>query len=120
RSESRSLGVRSCIRSRQRRDRAEGGMQDLTPRSSPMTGLATLIQALAFITRDDLVEQTLFRPRVVQVMVDDVVPERSACHRPLLERVDRLTESRGKALRVRLVRVPLERRGQLEPLLDAV
>src|SRR5438105_8492897 len=86
----------------------------------PMTGLATLVQPLAFVARDDLVEQTLLRTRVVEVVVDDVVAERRAGHRSLLERVGRLTERRGKALRVRLVRVALERRRQLEPLLDAV
>src|SRR5256885_8704553 len=86
----------------------------------PMTGLATLVQPLAFVARDDLVEQALLRTRVVEVMVDDVFAERRAGHRSLLERVGRLAERRGKALRVRLVGIALERRRHLEPLLDAV
>src|SRR5437764_2351682 len=86
----------------------------------PMTGLATLVQALALVAGDDLVEQALLCPRVVQIVVDDVVAERGPGHRPPLQRLDCLTERRRKALRIRLVRVPLQRRGQLEALLDTV
>ena len=56
----------------------------------PISGLATLEQPLSFVTRHDLVEQTLFGARVVQVVVDDVVAQRRTGDRPALERLDRL------------------------------
>src|SRR5829696_4993135 len=80
----------------------------------------TLEHALALVARDDLVEHSLLRPRVIQIVIDDLVAERGPCDRALLERLDRLAQRVWKALRVRLVRVPLERRWQLEPFLDPV
>ena len=56
----------------------------------PTTGLPSLEQPLPFLARDGLIEQPLFDSRVVQVVIDDLVAECRARHRPLLERVDRL------------------------------
>ena len=46
------------------------------------------------------------------------VAERGACHRPDLEREDRLAQARREALRIRLVGVPLEAGRQLQLVLD--
>src|SRR6266540_1855554 len=86
----------------------------------PMTGLATLVQTLALVAGDGLVEQPLLRPRVVQVVVDDVVAERRTGHAAAFECVDRLAERRRKALGAGFVRVALERRRRLQLLLDPV
>src|SRR5262249_57750768 len=82
--------------------------------------LATLEQPLAFPAGDDLVEEALFDASVVEVVLDDIVPEGRAREAPLLQRVDRVAQRRREALRVGLVRVPLERVGCLQLLLDAV
>ena len=82
--------------------------------------LAAFIHALALVAGDRLVEEALLRARVVQVVVDDVVAEGGARHRPLLERRDRLAQRVGEALGVGLVGVALERRRQLELVLDPV
>src|SRR5579862_490332 len=81
---------------------------------------ATLEQPLALPGRDDAVEQPLLGPAVVQVVLDDGVAEGLTCDVPRLERRDRLAKRRREPLRIRLVRVALERRRQLEGLLDAV
>src|SRR5438046_1782578 len=86
----------------------------------PTTGLTTFEESLAFPAGDDLVEQPLLGVTVVQVVVDDLVAERGARDMPLLERGDRLAQRRREALGIRLVGVPLERRRQLELLLDPV
>src|SRR5687767_4371730 len=91
----------------------------------PMTGrtatsLPALEEPLALVAGDDLVEEALLGARVVQVVVDDVVAERRARHRPLLERRDRLAQGVREALGVRLVRIPFERGRQLELVLDPV
>src|SRR5262245_38046586 len=86
----------------------------------PISGLATLEHPLALVAGDDLVEEPLLRARVVQVVVDDLVAERGARHRSRLERGRRLAQARREARDVGLVRVALERRLELEALLDAV
>src|SRR3954452_5304560 len=85
-----------------------------------MIGLATLEEPLALVARHDRVEEALLGARVVEVVVDYVVSERRARHGAVLECLDRLQEGVREALGVRLVRVPLERRRQLERILDAV
>src|SRR5437763_5718868 len=86
----------------------------------PTTGLATFEEAFTLVTRHDLIVEPLLGVTVVQVVVDDLVAERRARHRPFLERRDRFPQRRGESLRVRLVSVALERRRQLEPVLDPV
>src|SRR5258705_11741684 len=86
----------------------------------PTTGLATLEHPLPLVLRHHLVEQTLLCARVVQVMVDHLVAEQRSSDRPALEPRDRLAHRRREALDVGLVRVPLERRPELEALLDPV
>src|SRR5438874_5900453 len=86
----------------------------------PTIGLATFEESLPFPAGDDLVEEPLLGAAVVQVVLDDLVAERGARDVPLLERRDRLAQRRREALGVRLVGVPLERRRQLELLLDPV
>src|SRR5256885_11792184 len=88
----------------------------------PTTGLrsATLVHPLALVIRHDGIEQPLLRTRVVQVMVDHLVAEQRACDRPAFEPLDRLAEGVREALDVGLVRVALERRPELELLLDPV
>src|SRR5947208_11168877 len=83
-------------------------------------GSAPLEHPLALVAGDDLVEEALLRARVVQVVVDDLVAEGGARHRPALEAVDRLAQRRREAFHVGLVRVALERGRQLEPVLDPV
>src|SRR5436309_14792143 len=84
----------------------------------PTIGLATLEHPLSFVARDRLVEQPLLGARVVQVVVDDLVAEQRACNRPALERCDRVAKRMWEARDVGLVGVALERRPELEPLLD--
>src|SRR5579862_8819068 len=86
----------------------------------PMTGLATFEHPLPFVARHRLVEQLLFRARVVQIVVDDVVAEEPARDRAVLETLDRVTQCVREALDVGLVCVALECRPELEPLLDPV
>src|SRR6478672_4884027 len=86
----------------------------------PTTGLATLEHLLALVARDGLVEQPLLGTPVVEVVVDDVVTEGGAADRARLELGDRLAQRRRKALGIGLVRVALERRRQLQPVLDPV
>src|SRR5215211_1723210 len=85
-----------------------------------MTGLATLEQALALVAGHDLIVEPLLGAGEVQVVVDDVVAERAARDRPLLERGYRLAQRRRKALGIGFVGVALEGRGRLELLLDPV
>ena len=66
------------------------------------------------------VEQLLLGARVVEVVVDHLVAERRARHRAALERRDRLAQRVREAVGVGLVGVALERRRQLELLLDPV
>src|SRR6187551_3957008 len=75
---------------------------------------------LPFPVRDEAVKEPLLGARVVEVVVDDLVPERGARHRPRLERGDRVAQRRREPLRVGLVCVALERRRRLEVLLDPV
>src|SRR5450755_4469535 len=86
----------------------------------PTTGLATFEQPLALPARDGLVEQPLLGASVVQVMVDHLVTQGSARHRPGFERGDGLPQRRWKPRRIRLVRVSLERRRQLQPVLEPI
>src|SRR5579864_5672352 len=87
---------------------------------TPTRGLATLEHPLPLVARDRLVEEPLLRPRVVQVMLDDLVAEQRARDRPALEPLDRVAQRVREALDIGLIRVPLERRSELEALLDAV
>src|ERR1700704_521560 len=86
----------------------------------PTTGLATLEHPLPFVGGHDLVEEPLLRTRVVQIVIDDLVAEQRPRNRPALESRDCLAQRAGKTLDVGLVRVALERRPELELLLDAV
>src|SRR5579862_4509708 len=86
----------------------------------PTSGLATLEEPLALPGRDDAVEEALLGPAVIQVVLHDLVAERSASDLPGLECCDRVAQRRRKALRVRLICVPLERRREFEALLDPV
>src|SRR6202035_4375176 len=82
----------------------------------PTTGLATLEHPLSLVRRHDLVEKPLLGARVVEIVVDDLVPEQRARHRPALEALDRLAQGAGETLDVGLVRIALERRPELELL----
>src|SRR5579862_1163738 len=86
----------------------------------PTSGLATFEEPLALPRGDDAVEQALLRAAVVQIVIDDVVAERRTRDRTGLERRDRVAERGRETFGVRLVRVPLERRRQLQSLLDPV
>src|SRR5438067_2062874 len=86
----------------------------------PIRGLATLEHALALVGGHGLVEQVLFGARVVEVVVDHIVPEQPAGDAARLEPGDRVAECVRKSLHVGLVRVPLERWFELELLLDSV
>src|SRR5260221_1905295 len=86
----------------------------------PTKGLATFEHPLALVARHGLVEETLLGTRVVQVVVDDLVAEQRACNRAALEPRDRVAQRAREPLDVGLVRVPNERRPELELLLDAV
>src|SRR5262249_39047073 len=86
----------------------------------PTTGLTTFEQPLTLVARHHFIVETLLGPAVVQVVIDDLVTERRASHRPAVERVDRLPQRGRKALRVRLVRVPLERGRYGQRVLDPV
>src|SRR3989440_5134479 len=86
----------------------------------PTTGLATLEHPLPLVARHGLVEQLLLGARVVEVMVDDLVAEQRARDRALLEARDRLAQRVRETLRVGDVRVALERRAELELVLDPV
>src|SRR5215218_3691576 len=77
---------------------------------TPITGrLATLEHPLALVAGHRFVEEPLLGARVVEVVVDDVVPERGAGHHPAVEGGYCLAEGVGEALGVRLVGVPLQR-----------
>ena len=89
----------------------------------PITGLgdsATLEEPLPLVARDRAVEELLLGARVVEVVVDHLVAEGRPRHAPRFQRRDRLAERMREALRVGLVRVPVERGRKLEPLLDPV
>src|SRR5438094_5057717 len=86
----------------------------------PTTGLPTLEHPLALVVGHNGVEETLLRARVVQVVIDHLVAEQRARHRPVLEPVDRLSQRVREALDVGLVRVALECGPELELLLDSV
>ena len=82
--------------------------------------LSSLEHSPPLVVRHGLVEEALLGTRVVKVMVDDLVAEGGPRRRSALERLDRLVERRREARGVRFVGVPLERRRQLELVLDAV
>src|ERR1044072_2591796 len=63
---------------------------------------------LPFPVRDETVKERLLGARVVEVVVDDLVAERAAGHRPGLERGDCVPHRRWEPLRVGLVRVALQ------------
>src|ERR1700675_3637629 len=88
----------------------------------PTTGVeglsATLVHPLALVVRHDGVEQPLLRTRVVQVMVDYLITQERPCDRPAFKTVDRLAHRVREALDIGLVRIALERRPELELLLD--
>src|SRR5205814_9482118 len=88
----------------------------------PMSGraLPTLVKPRALPVRDDAVERFLLRPRVIQVVVDDVVAEGRPDDRPRLEGRDCFAQRGRESLDRRLVRVSLERRQQLQLVLDPV
>src|SRR5438067_7581065 len=86
----------------------------------PTTGLATLEHPLPLVAGHDLVEEPLLGPRVVQVVVDDLVAQSGPGHRTRLQRRDRLAQRPWEPLRVRHVRVPLQRRRQRQLPLDPV
>src|SRR5258708_18729192 len=86
----------------------------------PTTGLATLEHPLPLVLRYDLVEQALLGARVVQVVVDHLVAEQRSRNGPAFQARDRLAHRRRKALDVGLIGIALERRPELEPLLDPV
>src|SRR6266576_3648821 len=88
----------------------------------PTTGRrsATFVHPLALVIRHDGIEQPLLRVRVVQVMVNHVVAEQRSRDGAAFEPLDRLPQRVRKALDVGLVRVALERRPELELLLDPV
>src|SRR3954468_17098440 len=89
----------------------------------PTTGCelsATFIQTLPLPVRHDAVEQLLLCAGVVEVVVDDVVTQCLTRDRAFLQRGYAFPQARREALRVRDIRVPLERRRQLEPVLDPV
>src|SRR5947209_8800484 len=86
----------------------------------PTAGLATLEHPLPLIAGHRLVEQPLLGARVVQVVVDDLVAEKLARDRALLEARDRLAQRVREPLRIRGVRVSLERGPELELVLDPV
>src|SRR5436190_3202461 len=86
----------------------------------PTTGLATFEQPLSFVTGYGLVEQPLLDAAVVEVVLGDLDTECIPRHRARIQGVDRLSKRRGKPRRPRLVRVPFERRRQLEPLIEPV
>ena len=76
---------------------------------------------LALVAGDDLVEEALLGARVVQVVVDDLVAERLAGDRAEPRAPSIASRSVcGKRFGVRLVGVALERRRQLELVLDPV
>src|SRR5205085_10989724 len=93
---------------------------DVTYVVMPMTGLATFEQPLSLMARDRFVEEPLLDTAVVGVVIDHLVAERGARNRARLQRGDGVAQSRGKPLSIGLVRVALERRRQLESLLEAV
>src|SRR4051812_44563500 len=86
----------------------------------PMTGLATLEKSLALPARHDLVEESLLGPSVVQVVLDDIAPERGASDRPRLQGGNGIAQRRREPLGIALVGVPFERGRRLESLLDPV
>src|ERR671923_2158481 len=89
--------------------------------SGRATRLASLEEPLSFVAGDRLVKEPLFRPRVIQIVVDDVVAEGLTCHRTALELLDRLSKRRGYP-RQALVRisVPLEHWRGLDRVLEPV
>src|SRR5262249_33776814 len=100
-----------------------------TPGRSPRVlsvGIASdasdaLEEPLPLVARHRLVEQALLGPRVVEVVVDDVVAERLAGHAGALELVDRLSERRRDPRDVAaLVGVPLDLRRGVELVVDPV
>src|SRR5687768_9417038 len=85
------------------------------------TGLASLEEALPLVAGDGSVKEPLLRLRVVQVVVDDFVAERFACHRTSLELVNGLAKRRRNARQIGIrVRVALEHRRRLDPVLEPV
>src|SRR5207247_9852097 len=73
-------------------------------------GLPTLEEPLPLVGGHDLVEKRLLGPRVVAVVVDDVLAERLPRHLAVLEALDRVPQRVREALHVRLVRVAFELR----------
>src|SRR5207248_7146504 len=82
--------------------------------------LATFKKPFALVARHHLVEQPLFGACVVEVVVNDLVPECRARHRSGLEGLDRFAQRRWETSGIRFVRIPFERRRQLEVVLDPV
>src|SRR5579863_5245132 len=85
----------------------------------PTIGLATLEHPLPLVARHRLVEQLLLGARVVQIVIDHLVAEELPRDRALFEARDRLPQRMWETLGVGDVRVALERRPELELLLDA-
>src|SRR5437763_5450108 len=86
----------------------------------PMTGLATFEQPLSLVAGYDFVVEPLLDTTVVQIVVDHLVAEGGPRDRSAIERIDRVSQRGREPLGIRLVRVALERRRQLESLLEAV
>src|SRR5690348_11569294 len=85
----------------------------------PTTGLATFEHPLPLVARHGLVEQLLLGPRVIEVVVDDVVAEDFPRDAALLEPRDRLAHRVREPPSVGDVGVALERRPELEAALDS-
>src|SRR5437762_14318099 len=103
-------------------EKSSAASRPIPPAAPVMTAtlpssLPTLEEALALVVGHDLVEQRLLGAGVVEVVVDHVVAERGAGHRPPLEVADRLPERAREPLHVRLISVALELGRQLELLL---
>src|SRR5262245_59890676 len=84
------------------------------------TGSGALEVALSFPVGDVAIEEPLLGTRVVEVVVDDLVAERGARHRAMLQRGDRVAHRAREPVRLRLVGVPLERGSEPQLVLDAV
>src|SRR5215471_4744489 len=86
----------------------------------PTTGLATLEHPLALVAGHSLVEEPLLGARIGEVVVHHVVAEERTRDGSLFEPGDRVAQGMWKPLDVGLVGIALERRPELEPVLDTV
>src|SRR5947207_15671306 len=75
--------------------------------------LTTFEEPFALVAGHRLVEQALFGVCVVEVVVNDLVPECGPRRRSGLEGFDRFAQRRWETRGSRLVRIPFERRRRL-------